>query len=152
MFLAPILIGDQSGLGSARHLFAATSVLVAIREELAYRAILQRALTSKYRFFPSLALSNLAFVAYHLGVGPFHLHYFVQVFLCGCILGTVYHLSGSIVWVIILHTVYDALDAYSPFPVPRLPDFACTIILSTTFTALLLVSRKTPGLQKGQAT
>src|SRR4051812_35896888 len=44
MFLAPIFFGDMGPLSSARYLFAATSVLVAVREELAYRGIMQAAL------------------------------------------------------------------------------------------------------------
>lgn len=149
MFAAPILTGDMGELGPTRHLFAATSVLVAIREELAYRAIFQRILTCNFGIWPGLVVSNLAFVAYHIGVGPPNLHFFLQVFLCGCILGLVYHLSGRIALVITLHAAYDAIDAYAPYLTPRLPDFVCNIVLTTTLIALLFATK--PQLKKAPA-
>jgi len=59
MFLAPIFFGDMGPLNSARYLFAATSVLVAVREELAYRGIMQAALARRFGTVPALLLSNL---------------------------------------------------------------------------------------------
>jgi membrane protease YdiL (CAAX protease family) len=142
MFLAPIFFGDMGPLSSARYLFASTSILVAVREELAYRGIFQAALARRFGIVPALVFSNLVFVAYHLGLGPFQLHFFLQVFLCGTILGIIYHLSGSILLAIAFHTVFDVIDSFAPYSVPRLPDYYCTVILGATLGALLLATKR----------
>jgi membrane protease YdiL (CAAX protease family) len=142
MFLAPILTGDMGPLRSARYLFAATSVLVAVREELAYRGIFQAMLTRRVGIAPALLISNLVFVAYHIGVGPFRIHFFLQVFLCGTILGIVYYLSGSLILAIVLHAIYDAVDSFAPYLVPRMPDYVCTIVLGVTLAILVLATRR----------
>jgi len=141
MLLAPLLVGNAGLQGMERFLFAATSLVVGLREELAYRGILQRFLTPRLGLAASLSVSNLAFVAYHWGVHPFTPHYVLQVFLCGMILGVVYHLSGSIALVIGLHAAYDAIDSFSPYFAPRFPDFVCTVVLSLTLGMLLLRGR-----------
>lgn len=144
MFLAPLLTGNMNFPEDDRYLFAATSLVVGVREELAYRGILQRLLTPKLGLVGSLCISNVAFILYHWGVQPFTLHYVLQIFLCGTILGLVYHWSGSLVLVVALHAVYDAIDSFSPYFTPRFPDFVCTVVLSLTLAALVL-GRKTPS-------
>ncbi len=142
MFLAPVFFGDMGPLSSARYLFAATSILVAVREELAYRGIFQAALTRRFGIVPALVFSNLAFVAYHVGLGPPNVHFYLQVFLCGAILGVVYHLSGSIVLAIALHAVYDVIDSFAPYSVPQMPDYWCTVILGSTLSVLWLATKR----------
>jgi len=141
MFSAPILVGEAGLQGVARYLFAATSLVVGLREELAYRGILQRFLTPRMGFAGSLCTSNVAFVLYHWGVHPFTLHYVLQLFLCGMILGVVYHFSRSIILVVALHAVYDAIDSFTPFVTPRFPGFVGTVVLSATLGALLLAMK-----------
>lgn len=141
MFLAPILVGNEGFVGADRYLFAVTSLVVGLREELAYRGILQRFLTPRVGIAGSLCASNVVFVLYHWGIQPFTLHYVLQIFLCGMILGVVYHLSGSIVLVVVLHTVYDAIDSFTPYLDPGFPDFVCTVVLALTLVTLLLARK-----------
>lgn len=141
MFLAPVLVGNMGLVGADRYFFAATSVVVGLREELAYRGILQRFLTPRMGIAGSLFASNGFFVLYHWGIQPFTPHYVLQLFLCGMILGVVYHLTGSMVLVVALHAVYNAIDSFSPYLDPRLPDFVCTVVLSLTLGALLVTGK-----------
>lgn len=137
MFLAPVLVGNAGLTGSDRHLFAVTSIAVGWREELAYRGILQRVLTARLGLVGSLLASNLAFVAYHWGAQPFTAPYVLQLLLCGLILGVVYHASGSLLLVVTLHAVYDAIDCYTPYLSPPLPDPVCLPVLAVTLAALV---------------
>jgi membrane protease YdiL (CAAX protease family) len=145
IFLAPILAGEMNFQGSDRYVFAATSLLVGVREELAYRGIAQRFLARKFGILPGLLISNLMFVGYHWGIQPFTLHYVLQIFLCGMIFGFVYHISGSIILAIALHAIYDAIDSFTPYFMPRMPDYVCTIVGVATLAALLLANRKSPA-------
>jgi membrane protease YdiL (CAAX protease family) len=138
IFLAPILVGHMGLAGPARYAFAAASFAVGLREELAYRGILQRILTPRVGIVTSLCVSNLLFVLYHWGIQPFALHYVIQIILCGIILGLVYHLSGSILLVVGLHSIYDAIDCFTPFLKPRFPDHWSTVVLSLTLVAILV--------------
>ncbi|MBC7368279.1 MAG: CPBP family intramembrane metalloprotease [Undibacterium sp.] len=135
MFLAPVLVGDVGSNGSTSYLFAATSVVVGLREELAYRGILQRILAQRPGVVDGLLMSNVGFVLYHRGVQPFTLLYVFQIFLCGMMLGFVYRISGGIKLVVSLHAVYDAIDSSSPYFRPRLPDLVSTLVLSLTLVA-----------------
>lgn len=139
MFLAPVLVGHMGITGPVRYAFVATSFVVGLREELAYRGILQRLLTPRVGIVASLGVSNFLFLLYHWGIQPFALHYVLQVILCGTILGLVYHLSGSLLLVVGLHSIYDAIDFFTPFLKPRLPDYWSTIVLSLTLFAVLAV-------------
>jgi membrane protease YdiL (CAAX protease family) len=142
IFLAPILAGEMNFQGADRYLFAATSIIVGVREELAYRGIAQGFLARKFGLLPGLLISNLMFVGYHWGIQPFTLHYVLQIFLCGMIFGFVYYISGSIILAIALHTIYDAIDSFTPYFVPRLPDYVCTIVGVATLAALVIANSK----------
>jgi membrane protease YdiL (CAAX protease family) len=137
MFLAPVLVGDVGLTGADRHLYAVTSVAVGWREELAYRGILQRVLAPRFGLPGSLLLSNLAFVAYHWGAQPFTAPYVLQLLLCGLILGVVYHASRSLLLVVTLHAIYDAIDSYTPLLHPPLPYPVCLLVLVFTLAALV---------------
>ena len=141
MCLAPILVGDQNLGDGERCVFAATSFAVGLREELAYRGVLQNVLHRRFGLIPALLLSNLAFIAYHCGVQPFTFHYVLQLLLAGSILGVAYHVSGSLLLAVLLHSVYDAIDALTPIFRPPAPAYVCNLVLVSILALLVLAHR-----------
>jgi membrane protease YdiL (CAAX protease family) len=142
MLVAPIVTGTAVYGDSVRHLFAATSLVVGLREELAYRAVLQGFLRQRSGPWAALIVSNVAFVAYHYGVEPFEPAYVLQLLFVGLILGFVYEKSGSLGLVVMLHAAYDALWCYAPFVRQPLPYWGCVPIFALTLVALLLTRQR----------
>ena len=142
IFLAPVLVQGMGLEGNARDVFAAASLLVGLREELAYRGILQSFLTRRLGLGASLVVSNLLFIAYHFGTQPFTLHYVLQIFFVGFIIGLAYHLTGRLWFAAALHAVYDAIDSFSPFLTPPLPDYVCTVVFVSTLAVFLIANRR----------
>jgi membrane protease YdiL (CAAX protease family) len=89
-----------------------------------------------------LLLSNVAFVVYHYGVQPFTLTNILCLSLDGMIFGYVYYLSGSIVLVVLLHSIYDAIWSFSPFMVQPLPEPVAPVILLATLVGLVVANRR----------
>jgi membrane protease YdiL (CAAX protease family) len=141
MLVAPVVTGTAVYGESVRHLFAATSLVVGLREELAYRAVLQDFLRQRSGPWAALIVSNVAFVAYHYGVEPFEPDYVLQLLFVGLILGAVYEKSGSLALVVMLHFVYDALWCYAPFLPSPLPYAACVPVFAVTLIVLLIAQR-----------
>ena len=142
ILLAPVLVGNSGLDGPYRYLYAATSFLVGLREELAYRGVLQNLLIRRLSIPMSLLVSNVLFVGYHFGVQPFTVVNIIQLFLIGIILGFVYHLSGSIVLAVALHSIYDAIWALTPFLARPMPEYVATIIFVLILAALVIANRR----------
>jgi membrane protease YdiL (CAAX protease family) len=116
LFLSiPVLVGNYQLTGNVAILFAVTSLPVAIKEEFLFRGILQNLLTGRLGALKAILITNLVFTLWHVGVWSPSVWVFSQIFLAGVLLGLVYWRSGSIMAVIVLHTVYDAIFSFTPF-------------------------------------
>jgi membrane protease YdiL (CAAX protease family) len=144
VFIIPVFVGDMGLHGDTRYVFAATSVVVGLREELAYRGLLQTLITRRLGISPALAISNIAFIAYHFGVQPFTLSWVLQSFILGLIFGYRYHITGSILFISFLHAGYDAIYSFTPILSRPGPDYVGVLICLLVFVALL-ASRKKPN-------
>ena len=71
ILLIPIVAGNPPMAFPENYVFAATSFVVGLREELAYRGVFQNLLRQRFGFWVSLLISNIVFVVYHYGVQPF---------------------------------------------------------------------------------
>lgn len=115
LLLVPLLFyGGYPADGAYRLTFALTSVVVAIREEVLYRGIVQRLLERRWGALAGLVLSNILFVLYHCGAQPFSISGVCELFAMGCVLGLLYAVTGSLLAPIALHVVYDALWSAGP--------------------------------------
>lgn len=90
--------------------FAATTIFVAVREELVYRFVIQNWLEGwllpKDRIFGSILLTSIPFTLHHLGAQP--VTSFPSIFLASLFLGAIYTYSGkSLSLVIAVHFVCD---------------------------------------------
>ena len=136
MFLAPVLAGNENLGPTLSWIFAATSLVVGLREELAYRAILQTQLRGRFGILPALLVSNVFFVLYHLGAQAFTPLNIWQMFAAGMIIGLAYEASGSLLLAVALHAIYDAIYCFTPLLKTPLPEFAGSIVLALTLLAL----------------
>jgi len=119
-----------------KYLFAATSVFVGYREEIAYRGVLQGLLTDKFGFLVALLLSNIAFLFYHLGVQPFNPWHILMIFGWGVSLGLMYRITGSIVLIALIHAAVDAVNALNPIAVTPATAWIGMILLAGSITLL----------------
>jgi membrane protease YdiL (CAAX protease family) len=142
MFLAPVLAGNEAMGSPLNYVFAATSLVVGLREELAYRAILQTQLRRRFGVLPALLISNVLFVFYHLGAQAFTPLNIWQMFAAGTIIGLAYEASGSLLLAVALHAIYDAIYCFTPLLHPPLPEIAGSAVLAVTMLALLMARRK----------
>jgi len=115
----PVLVGDYGLTAPVALLFAATSVVVAIKEEFLFRGIVQNLLEKKLGELRSVLLTSAIFTVWHIGAWEPSLWVFSQIFFASIILGLIYIRTGSIFFVIVLHTVYDAVFSFTPLlPAP----------------------------------
>jgi len=124
IMLSPIITGDE-GLPDAiaKTVFALTSIVVGLREEILYRGVLQNLLEKRMGWIPALIVSNVIFTLYHYGAQPFTPLGLTMLFSMGSILGLIYYGTRSLALVVAFHSIYDALWALVPFvskPLPRL--------------------------------
>jgi membrane protease YdiL (CAAX protease family) len=118
--LVPLIFSAYPPSTRMRLVFGLTSIVVAVKEELFYRGILQRALIRQYGLGVGFIVCNVIFVLYHFGAQSFALWGLVELFSMGCILGMTYLVFGSLLWPIVLHGIYDA--AWSLGPLGDRPD------------------------------
>jgi membrane protease YdiL (CAAX protease family) len=95
--------------------FAVSSVIVGIKEELLFRGILQNLLTQKLGFKAGVISASLIFTVYHVGVTNPSPYNFLFIFTSGLVFGVIYFRSGSLLTVIALHIVEDAISSFGPF-------------------------------------
>ncbi len=116
LFLSiPVLVGNYQLPSDAAILFAITSLPVGIKEEFLFRGIVQNLLAKRYGALKAILITSLIFTLWHVGVWNPTVWTFSQIFFAGVILGLIYVGSGSILTVIALHTVYDAIFCFTPF-------------------------------------
>lgn len=116
LFLSvPILVGDLSYMTPfARVVYAATSIFVALKEEIAFRALIQNLLARRYGQLTAIVATSALFTCYHIGAVPLTVFAYGQVLIASLILGIVYARTQNLWLVIGLHTVYDALWSLTP--------------------------------------
>lgn len=116
LFLSiPILVGNYQLAGNVAVLFAITSLPVGIKEEFLFRGIMQNLLVQRYGSLRGILITSLIFTLWHVGVWNPTVWTFSQIFFAGVILGAIYLRSGSILAVIVLHAVYDAIFSFTPY-------------------------------------
>jgi membrane protease YdiL (CAAX protease family) len=111
----PIITGDNRmddvGL---MVVYALTSVVVAIKEEILYRGALQNLIKRRFGRFLALFISNIVFILYHYGTRAFTPRIVAGYFVAGCVMGLVYDATGTLASSIMMHAVYDALWPFTP--------------------------------------
>ena len=136
LFLAPTLIGNYALPGlTAQIVFAATSAVVALKEEALYRGVLQTFLESRLGVLTAVALSNVGFTLYHYGAQPFTAWNLAEIFLAGCALGLLYAATGSLLLAVAVHAVNDAIWAFTPILGSPLPKPLGSVLI---FSAVVL--------------
>jgi membrane protease YdiL (CAAX protease family) len=135
---APALVMHAALAFPLNYLLGATSLAVAVREELVYRAVLQPLLTARCGLATSLIISNVIFTLYHFGAESFTPLNLIQIFAMGTILGLIYHQTRSLLLVIALHAIYDAGFCFAPLLHSPLSP-ACFIGILLVVLAVLAV-------------
>ncbi len=116
---------------------AVTSLVVALHEELVYRALLQDLLRRRIGLMPALLLSNLCFTLYHFGAQPLNPLNFVYLFLSGCTLGLIYERTRSLVAVITIHSLADAIFCFTPLVETPWPPLMGDFMVAVAFLLAL---------------
>ena len=115
LFLSiPVLAGRYELEKHVAVVFALASIPVAVKEEFLFRGIIQNLLMEKLGAAKAIVLASAVFTAWHVGTWNPSLWVFGQIFLASVLLGLVYVRSGSILAVIVIHAVYDALFSFTP--------------------------------------
>ncbi len=139
LFLFPITIKTDGLEGnSTKILFALTSFIVGVREELFYRAIVQNSLSKKMKKFGSVILTSIFFTFYHLSYF-INLDFIaiVEAFLVGIVIGVIYYNMRSLLMVIMIHSFYDVLWSFVPI-IPFLPDYVAIVLLIISVSLIIL--------------
>ena len=89
------------------------TISVGVHEEIFFRGILQTLLVSRFGLVPGIGLMVSLFVGFHIGVTPDNFLNFTNIALAGLLLGLLYAGTGSLLAVVVFHTLYDTL-ASSP--------------------------------------
>ena len=131
LFLSvPLLVSDASFLPPiARAVYALTSIAVALKEEISYRALIQNLLARRWGSFTAIPVASLLFLASHVGVIPLFWAAYAQVAVAGLLLGIVYARTQNLWLVICLHTVYDAVWSLTPVFSPPFPYSVGILVL-----------------------
>lgn len=142
LFLSvPLLVGDWSFMGpGTKAVFAATSIVVALKEEIVFRALIQNLVAKRFGNLSAILVTTALFTAYHIGVIPLSFFAYGQVVFASLILGVLYARTQSLWLVIWLHTLYDALWSLTPIFVsgPILPyRFGLLALAVSTFLVFI---------------
>lgn len=113
--ITPLLVGNLYFMGDyTRVLFAVTSIVVGLREELVFRVLIQNGLESKIGALNAILITSLIFTIWHFGIIPNNWFAFGQVFINSIFLGLIYSATKSFILVVSLHAIYDALWSLTP--------------------------------------
>lgn len=135
----PPLCTDFGDHGRAvQAIFFATSLVVGMKEEITFRALIQPLLQKHVGEAKAILLTSVLFVAYHLGTVPVTFLGYANIMIAGLLLGVVFARTGSLWLVIGLHSVFDALATLAPVLDRPLPPVLGMIL---TFYALLVLIR-----------
>ena len=95
--------------------------IVAMREELFYRAILQSALDMALHPISAVLVAAILFTLSHVGTQPFNLATISSFLAAGMVLGVVYQHTRNLWIVVALHAFADAL-IWLPYTSPLAPS------------------------------
>ena len=142
--LGPALTHDwRASTVATRVLFGVTSIVVAVREELVYRGVLQNLLQRRLGWMGAIVVSNVVFTAYHYGAWRFTVFRALTVLLVGGVLGILYYGTGYLRIPIMVHAAYDALASLSPLvPQPLPPIWATAFQLAALATLARWLRRR----------
>ena len=129
------------GLGTAL-VFALTSIVVGLREELLYRAVLLNLLQPRVGLPGAVVLSTVLFLIYHYGALPVAALPIIEVTCMSFLLGIVYAYSGSLVFVAVLHSLYDGIWFFGPYLAAPMPDVWRPAFLLTGLALVLMWARQ----------
>lgn len=139
LFLSvPILVGDLSYMTPmTRVVYALTSIVVALKEEITFRALIQKLLAKRFGNLKAILITTLVFTAYHIGAVPLLLFPYGQVVIAGLVLGIVYARTQNLLLVVWIHTLYDALWSLTPVFSPPFPYSIGIAVLSISLLLIL---------------
>jgi membrane protease YdiL (CAAX protease family) len=149
LLATPVLIGryDLPDV-TMQMVFAATSIAVAFKEEFLYRGVLQNIVEPRLGLLKGVIVSNIVFTLYHYGAQPFTLWNVIEIFTAGCILGLLYSATGSLMLVIAIHAVNDAIWSFTPLvttPLPR--PLGSLLLISGAGLVLVWLLRSNTALE-----
>lgn len=111
----PLLVGYMGQMdGATKSVFAATSVVVALREEITFRGLVQNLLARHMSPAAAIGTTTLLFTAWHVGVVPLEVFAYAQVAIASVLLGVIYARTRNLPLVVGLHALYDALWSLTP--------------------------------------
>jgi len=131
------------GLGTAI-VFALTSIAVGLREELLYRAVVINFLQPRVGAGAAIVLSTIVFLIYHYGALPLKLLPAIEVICMSLLLGLVYVYSGSLLFVVALHSLYDGIWFFGPYIPAPLPNIWRVAFLVSGLVLIFVWARTTP--------
>lgn len=134
LFLSvPVLVGDLSYMTPiTRIVYAFTSIVVALKEEITFRALIQNLLAKRFGNLTAILITTVVFTVYHIGAVPLLWFAYAQVVIAGLFLGIVYARTQNLWLVVWLHTLYDAMWSVTPVLSPPLPySVGLAVLLSS---------------------
>ncbi|MEJ5284505.1 MAG: type II CAAX endopeptidase family protein [Brevinematales bacterium] len=116
ILLYPLTVKDEPfGDFLLKMVFAVTSIIVGIREELFYRGMLQNSLSEKMNRFYSVFITSIFFTIFHfIYIIRFNPIVLIEIFLVSVVIGFIYYHLRSLILVIAIHTIYDVVFSYVP--------------------------------------
>lgn len=139
------------GLGTAI-VFALTSIVVGLREELLYRAVLLNLLQPRIGVFGALLCSTAIFIVYHYGAQPFTALWIAEGACMSLLLGLIYVRSGSLLTVAAIHALYDGILVFAPYFSTPIPDIWRPALLCSALAMIVAWWRVGPQSFWKQAT
>ncbi len=149
----PLLVGYMAHVdGTTKALFAATSIIVGFREEIAFRAVIQTLLARRMGNVASIGVTTLIFAAWHIGVIPWEPFAYGQVIAASILLGVIYARTGNLMLVIVIHALYDALWSLTPIlDRPIIPYRYGLVLLALATVGIVLWGRFFKGAESTRA-
>ena len=131
LFLSvPLLVGDLSYMGpGTKAVFAATSIVVGLKEEVTFRALIQNLIAKRFGNLTAILITTALFTAYHIGAIPLSLFAYGQVVLASLLLGILYARTQNLWLVVWLHAIYDALWSLTPIATGPLLSYRLGLLL-----------------------
>lgn len=114
----PVLVGSYGLTQKVAVMFAVTSIAVAVKEEFLFRGIMQNLLAQKFGSMRAILITSIIFTLWHVGVWDPSVWTFGEIFLASLIIGLIYVRSGSMLLVIAVHAIYDAIYSFTPLLAP----------------------------------
>lgn len=110
-----------------------------------YRAVLINMLQPRVGVLGAILISTVLFLVYHYGALPLAPLPAIEVVCMSLLLGIVYTYSGSLLFVVALHSLYDAIWFFGPYVNPPLPDVWRPAFLFAGVALVVIWARHMPG-------